>query len=714
MELSPIRTLLLSLLALALPVAAQYEGPGCEPGSRILCTPNKTTITQTSPTTFHVVLPGNQRRAATFPNTSTSLVQFTKSLGIVCWDPALPCTNPSGGGTVPSRDIRFQPDDFVNPQLPAGALVYKREGDATIVTINDRDNDGAFADNTGYYEFDVTFTPRSTVDETTAWVKRNAIPLRTVQAGNGFEDMQPLKSLVGNARIVSLGEATHGTKEFFQMKHRMLEFLATEMGFNIFSIEANMPESYRMNDYVLNGVGDPKAILRGMYFWTWQTEEVLAMVEWMRQFNASGKGRVQFTGFDMQTADVAITVARSFIAKAEPDYVPEIDRVLGEVPKLSASVTGFGLVSSSFPIAEAAGKRIRYQGWIKTSGITSGYAGLWFRIDRGNSTIFLDNMSNRGATGTRDWTRYEINAVIPADATGVVFGALHPGNGTAWFDSLSFEIDDAPYTNSTNWDLDFESTTPRGFFTGGAGFAIQLDPNEARTGKQSIRSRYLNTPTLTLAETVQQCGAVVDHMRSNRASYLTAGFSATETDWAIRNARVVCQVAELRADSTGRDRAMAENISWILDQNPGAKIVLWAHNGHVATGSYRGYVPMGSYLWEKYNTQMISVGFAFNQGGFQAIDGQGRGLTPFTVPPAPADTLDQLYATAGLPIYAIDLRKAPLTGPGSLLRSPLLTRTIGSLYDERIPLLWFSEVAVPDAFDAMFFVDSTTRAEPIR
>lgn len=76
-------------------------------------------------------------------------------------------------------------------------------------------------------------------------------------------------------------------------------------GFNIFSIEANMPEAYRLNDYVLNGNGDPATLIKGMYFWTWSTEEVLDMVLWMREFNKSGKARVQFTGFDMQTPDVA-------------------------------------------------------------------------------------------------------------------------------------------------------------------------------------------------------------------------------------------------------------------------------------------------------------------------------------------------------------------------------------------------------------------------
>jgi len=150
------------------------------------------------------------------------------------------------------------------------------------------------------------------VDPVIDWIRSHAVPLKTPEAGNGFDDMRPLRALIGQARIVSLGEATHGSREFFQLKHRMLEFLANEMGFSIFSIEANLPEAYRLNDYVLDGKGDPAQLLRGMYFWTWDTEEVLAMIRWMRAFNQSGKGRVQFTGFDMQTPTVAASIVRDF------------------------------------------------------------------------------------------------------------------------------------------------------------------------------------------------------------------------------------------------------------------------------------------------------------------------------------------------------------------------------------------------------------------
>jgi predicted flavoprotein YhiN len=71
-----------------------------------------------------------------------------------------------------------------------------------------------------------------------AWLKAHAVEINTVDAGTGFADLQKLTAAVGGARIVSLGEATIGTREIFQMKHRLTEFLASELGFTIFSIEA--------------------------------------------------------------------------------------------------------------------------------------------------------------------------------------------------------------------------------------------------------------------------------------------------------------------------------------------------------------------------------------------------------------------------------------------------------------------------------------------
>ena len=65
-------------------------------------------------------------------------------------------------------------------------------------------------------------------------------PRRAWRPARDSRNMRPLKKVIGEARLVALGEATHGTREFFQLKHRMLEFLVSEMGFTVFGIEATI------------------------------------------------------------------------------------------------------------------------------------------------------------------------------------------------------------------------------------------------------------------------------------------------------------------------------------------------------------------------------------------------------------------------------------------------------------------------------------------
>ncbi|MGN7819044.1 erythromycin esterase family protein [Chitinophaga sp. 22536] len=162
-----------------------------------------------------------------------------------------------------------------------------------------------------------------------SWLKAHAMPLKTVDAGHGSEDLQGLKPLIGDARIVALGECTHGSSEIFRMKHRLLEFLVTEMGFRIFAIEASMPETNMMNEYVLHGKGSAEKSLDAMYFWTWNTREVLAMAKWMRAYNIAHPDKmVQFVGFDMQFSKGACDNLSQFAAQYAPELRPVVDSVV--------------------------------------------------------------------------------------------------------------------------------------------------------------------------------------------------------------------------------------------------------------------------------------------------------------------------------------------------------------------------------------------------
>ena len=80
-------------------------------------------------------------------------------------------------------------------------------------------------------------------------LRRQAIPLRSITAGSGFDDLMPLKEVLRDVRVVGLGEATHGTREFFQFRHRMLEFLVEEMGYTVLAVEGSYAAFMNINDY---------------------------------------------------------------------------------------------------------------------------------------------------------------------------------------------------------------------------------------------------------------------------------------------------------------------------------------------------------------------------------------------------------------------------------------------------------------------------------
>ena len=165
-----------------------------------------------------------------------------------------------------------------------------------------------------------TLLPAVFPPQAVAWLRTNAVPFKTSQPGSGFDDLEAVRSMVGDARLVSLGEATHGTHEFFEMKARLFEYLVTEMGFNSFAIEGYWPEANQINDYLQTGLGDPKQLLTQLGFWTWDTQEVLDLILWMRAYNerAGSQPHLSFYGFDMQSPWLAMDNVVQYLQEVNP------------------------------------------------------------------------------------------------------------------------------------------------------------------------------------------------------------------------------------------------------------------------------------------------------------------------------------------------------------------------------------------------------------
>lgn len=152
------------------------------------------------------------------------------------------------------------------------------------------------------------------------WISHHAIPLDTTDPEVPLEDATALRSLVGSARVVALGEATHGTREFFRLKHRIFRALIPE-GFNVFALEIGQVEARAINDYVLDGKGDARSALGRASMWVWETEEILELIEWMRAWNTepSHTPKLRFVGFDMQSSFAAFEAVQRFLELLAPE-----------------------------------------------------------------------------------------------------------------------------------------------------------------------------------------------------------------------------------------------------------------------------------------------------------------------------------------------------------------------------------------------------------
>ena len=164
------------------------------------------------------------------------------------------------------------------------------------------------------------------------YIKKNSYDLKSVTSAD-FEDLQPLKGMLENVKVVGLGESTHGTKEFFQLKHRLVRFLVEEMGYRTFILEAGMIPCMNINEYISSGKGDRAKALASQSYWTWDTEEVGAMLDWMLEhnMNCSRGEEVKFYGVDVKPVPEAVSILKRINEKAELFEKEKINKILDEI-----------------------------------------------------------------------------------------------------------------------------------------------------------------------------------------------------------------------------------------------------------------------------------------------------------------------------------------------------------------------------------------------
>ena len=158
-------------------------------------------------------------------------------------------------------------------------------------------------------------------DELLAGLRRHLVPL----AGGG-NDHDALLQMIGNARFALLGEASHGTHEFYRERIRITKRLIAERGFTAIAVEADWPDAWRVNRYVRGLSDDPDAEgalsgFRRFPAWMWRNVEVRDFVEWLRDYNA-GRGsqaQVGFYGIDLYSLFTSMQAVLAYLDRTDPD-----------------------------------------------------------------------------------------------------------------------------------------------------------------------------------------------------------------------------------------------------------------------------------------------------------------------------------------------------------------------------------------------------------
>jgi erythromycin esterase-like protein len=149
-------------------------------------------------------------------------------------------------------------------------------------------------------------------------------------------DLDPLLDRIGSARIVAIGEASHGTHEYYAWRAALTRRLIEERGFGFVAVEGDWPDCYRVNRSVRLRPGadpDPRDALDAINrwpTWMWANDDVVDFCRWLRDWNAGRpeESRVGFYGLDVYSLWDSVHAVVGWVRENEPQHLDQALRAL--------------------------------------------------------------------------------------------------------------------------------------------------------------------------------------------------------------------------------------------------------------------------------------------------------------------------------------------------------------------------------------------------
>ncbi|HEX8506223.1 MAG TPA: erythromycin esterase family protein [Hymenobacter sp.] len=191
-------------------------------------------------------------------------------------------------------------------------------------------------------------------DDPAAPSNQLAIPSRGVSALKSAQDLDPLLAQLGTARYALLGEASHGTTEFYAWRSTITKRLIQEKGFNLIGVEGDWPALYELNRYVkgANNGASATALLQRLTrwpTWMWANPEIAELAEWLRTYNRTqpAESKVGFYGLDLYSLWESLESIRTDFTEADPATLGAVAAALDCLSSYNRSEEAYGRATLS-------------------------------------------------------------------------------------------------------------------------------------------------------------------------------------------------------------------------------------------------------------------------------------------------------------------------------------------------------------------------------
>jgi erythromycin esterase-like protein/predicted phosphoribosyltransferase len=182
---------------------------------------------------------------------------------------------------------------------------------------------------------------------------RDVVRDRTLPLKESPDQYDALLQGIGDARVVLLGEATHGTHEFYRERAVITQRLICEKGFSAVAVEADWPDAYRVNRYVRGGTADEDAVEALMDFgrfptWMWRNADVVDFIGWLRAHNETQPpaARAGFYGLDLYSLQASMQAVLQYLDKVDPDAARRARNRYGCFDQFGEEMQQYGYAAS--------------------------------------------------------------------------------------------------------------------------------------------------------------------------------------------------------------------------------------------------------------------------------------------------------------------------------------------------------------------------------